>query len=136
MDSGLSKLWTSLRRLADPTSPHSERLVDCPSCGADLMNPVSWHDVDESTWWMRLRCGACGFVREVEASNEEAQRLEADLDRGLATIAAAVSKLIASRWRPYRTRSRWLSNATSLVPTTSGAESGVWIGYGRATASS
>ena len=93
MHSGLSKLWTSLRRLAGPASPHSERLVDCPSCGADLMNPVSWHDVDESTWWMRLRCGACGSVREVEASNEEAQRLDADLDRGLTTIAAAVSKL-------------------------------------------
>jgi hypothetical protein len=57
------------------------------------MNPVSWHDVDEPTWWMRLRCGACGFVRELEASNEEAQRLDADLDRGLAAIAAAVSKL-------------------------------------------
>src|SRR5215208_4425151 len=75
MHSGLSKLWTSLRRLAAPTSPHSERLVDCPTCGVDLMNPVSWHDVDESTWWIRLRCGACGSVGEVEASNEEAQRL-------------------------------------------------------------
>jgi nucleotide-binding universal stress UspA family protein len=31
-------------------------------------------------------------------------------------------------------RSRWLSNATSLVPTTSGAESARRIGYGRATA--
>jgi hypothetical protein len=67
--------------------------VDCPSCGWDLVNPVSWNDVDESTWWMRLRCGACGFVREVETSNEEAQRFDADLDRGLAAIAAAVAKL-------------------------------------------
>lgn len=67
--------------------------MNCPSCGLSLMNPVSWHDVDESTWWMRLRCGACGFVREAKASNEEAQQLDADLDRGLAAIAAAVAKL-------------------------------------------
>ena len=110
--------------------------MDCPSCGVDLMNPVSWHDVDESTWWMRLRCGACGSVREVEASNEEAQRLDADLDRGLATIAAAVSKLDRVEMAADRMRSRWLSNATSLVPTTSGAESARRIGYGRATAPS
>ena len=57
------------------------------------MNPVRWHDLDESTWWIRLRCGACGFVREVEASNEEASRLDADLDRGLIEIAGAVERL-------------------------------------------
>lgn len=57
------------------------------------MNPVNWHDLDESTWWMRLRCGACGFVREVEASNEQANRLDADLDRGLVAIAAVVAGL-------------------------------------------
>jgi hypothetical protein len=57
------------------------------------MNPVRWHDLDESTWWIRLRCGACGYVREVEASNEEARRLDADLDRGLNEIAAALARL-------------------------------------------
>ena len=56
------------------------------------MNPVRWHDIDESTWWIRLRSGACGTVREVEASNEEATRLEADLDRGLEEIAVAVAE--------------------------------------------
>jgi len=49
--------------------------------------------LDESTWWIRLRCGACGSVREVEASNEEAGRLDADLDRGLNEIAAVIAKL-------------------------------------------
>jgi hypothetical protein len=57
------------------------------------MNPVSWYELDESTWWLRLRCGACGFVREVEASNEQAEQLDADLDRGLAAIAAIVAEL-------------------------------------------
>lgn len=86
-------LCGSLRRLAGPTYPHEERLVDSPSCRSDLMNPVSCHDLDESIWWMRLRCGSCGYVREVEASNEQARRLDADPDRGLVAIAAAVAEL-------------------------------------------
>jgi len=87
------KLLTSLRRLAGPTYRDSDRLVDCTTCRSDTVNPVRWHVLDESTWWIRLRCGACGFVREVAASNEEARRLEADLDRGLNEIAAVVAKL-------------------------------------------
>ena len=93
MNSTLTKLWKALRRLAGPTYPQSYELVHCPSCRSDFMNPVRWHELDESTWWMRLRCGACGLVREVEASNEQADQLDADLDRGLAVIAAAVAEL-------------------------------------------
>ena len=93
MHSRLSKFWTSLRGLAGPTYPHSSQLVYCPSCGLDFVNPVRWHPLDESTWWVRLRCGACGLVREVEASNAQVDRLDADLDRGLARIAAVVAEL-------------------------------------------
>jgi hypothetical protein len=93
MNSTLTQLWTGLRRLAGPTYPQTYQLVYCPSCGLDLMNPVRWHELDESTWWMRLRCGGCGFVRLVDASNEQANQLDADLDRGLAVIAAAVTEL-------------------------------------------
>jgi hypothetical protein len=89
----MNKLLMFLRRLAGPAYPPFDRLVQCSSCGADLMNPVRWHDVDALTWWIRLRCGACGAVREVEASNAEARQLEADLDLGLARIAAAVVEL-------------------------------------------
>jgi len=93
MYSRTRKLLTSLRRLAGPTYPDSDRLVDCATCRSDTVNPVRWHVLDESTWWIRLRCGACGSVREVEASNEEAGRLDADLDRGLNEIAAVIAKL-------------------------------------------
>jgi hypothetical protein len=57
------------------------------------VNPVRWHDTDAMTWWIRLRCGECGMVREVEASNAQARQLDSDLDLGLAQIAAAVAKL-------------------------------------------
>ena len=93
MNLRIRKLLASLRYVAGPTYPKFDRLVDCPSCGSDVMNPVRWHELDESTWWIRLRCGECGFVREVEATNEEAERLDADLIRGISEIAQAVAKL-------------------------------------------
>jgi hypothetical protein len=80
------------------------RLVDCGRCGSDFVNPVAWHEVGETTarlgwgatltdWWIRLRCGQCDTVREVEVSDEDAKRFERDLDLGVADIAAAVARI-------------------------------------------
>lgn len=78
-----------LRRLSHP----SVRLVDCQCCGSAFVNPVEWEEMDETGWWIRLRCGECGIVREVEVSDEQAARFEQDLDRGVSVIAAAVGRL-------------------------------------------
>ena len=32
----------------------------CASCRASVVNPVDWEENDETRWWVRLRCGACG----------------------------------------------------------------------------
>jgi hypothetical protein len=42
-------------------------------------------------WWIRLRCGQCGDVREVEVSDAEARRFERDLELGVADVAAAIA---------------------------------------------
>lgn len=88
----LSHSLTWLRHLARATD-QSGRLVDCPSCGWDFVNPVAWDERGETHWWIRLRCGECALVREVEVTNSEAQRFDRDLDRGLAHIAAAADRL-------------------------------------------
>jgi hypothetical protein len=69
------------------------RLVDCGRCGSDFVNPVTWHGDGPSHWWIRLRCGECGVVRERLVSNEDAARFEYDLDLGVADIAAAVARI-------------------------------------------
>ena len=67
-------------------------------------NPVAWHEEGVTTvqlgwgasmtrWWIRLRCGQCGDVREVEVSDAEAKRFEQELERGVADIAAAVARI-------------------------------------------
>jgi hypothetical protein len=68
--------------------------VVCVGCHADFVNPVSWHELSETHWWIRLRCG---FVREVEVTNEDAQRFEHELDRGVKQIAAAFARLDRER---------------------------------------
>ena len=73
------------------------RLVECERCGLDFVNPVSWHEQSETRWWIRLRCGACGLVRDAEVSDEEAKRFDSDLDLRLASIAATVARLDRER---------------------------------------
>jgi hypothetical protein len=75
----------------------NRRLVYCASCGSAFVNPLAWREFGELEWWMRLRCGECGFVRDVEVSNEEAARYNADLDHGIAQIASAVARLDRQR---------------------------------------
>jgi hypothetical protein len=87
----------SCRLLAAPG-----RLVDCDRCGSGYVNPVARHEEDVTTvqlgwgasmtrWWIRLRCGQCGDVREVGVSDAEAKRFEQEIERGVAEIAAGVA---------------------------------------------
>lgn len=96
------RLRTFLRRIAGPTLPAptpDRRLVHCPECGIDLVNPVRWYESDETHWWIRLRCGGCGHKREVIASDDEAERFDRDLHAGVAEIAATAVRLERERMR-------------------------------------
>lgn len=85
-----------LRRLA-ASRDVNRHLVNCASCGSTFVNPLDWRELGEQAWWMRLRCGECGFVRNVEATNKEAARYDADLNLGIAEIASAVARLDRQR---------------------------------------
>ncbi len=88
MLSRMSRLLRALRRRGRP-----QRLVDCVTCGRDFVVPVSWFDLDERRWAIRLRCGECGTAREVVVDNAEARRYEADLDSGVRAIAWGLSRV-------------------------------------------
>jgi hypothetical protein len=92
-----AKMGGALRRILGPTHRLDEALVVCRRCGYDFVNPVSWHEQGEAHWWIRLRCGGCELVREVEVSNDEADRYDAELDRGVAKIASKLASLDRAR---------------------------------------
>jgi hypothetical protein len=58
---------------------------------------VQWHEDGDEHWWIRLRCGECGFVRDVVVSDGDAQRFERELDRGVKEIAAVLRSLERAR---------------------------------------
>jgi len=61
------------------------------------VNPVDWYEADKSSWWVRLRCGACAWTREDVFSDDDVKRLERDLAPGLDAMAKAVARLDRER---------------------------------------
>lgn len=92
----LARVLEVFARAAGPRLPVGqapEALIRCRRCRAALVVPVEWHERGEMHWWIRLRCGECEYVRDVEATNAQVARFERDLDAGLAVIAAAVERV-------------------------------------------
>jgi hypothetical protein len=68
-------------------------LSDCTDCGADFVHPVEWSPNDGGTWWMLLRCGACGTSREATVPDEEAERYDRELDMAEYHMRRAADRL-------------------------------------------
>ena len=62
------------------------------------MIPTEWMQQQDSNRWMYLRCGSCGPSCEVVVPDPAAQRYDADLDRGMHEIAAALERLERGQW--------------------------------------
>jgi hypothetical protein len=92
-----TKLMNHLRRATSCLRRFDRRLNVCPTCRCDFVVPVSWEERGDTHWWIRLRCGQCGFVREVDVDNEAAERLETALAVGEAQIAAVLDRLDRER---------------------------------------
>jgi hypothetical protein len=72
-------------------------LSDCSDCGADFVHPVEWSPNDGGTWWMLLRCGACGTTREETVPDAEAERYDRELDLAEHRMRRAADRLSAER---------------------------------------
>jgi transcription elongation factor Elf1 len=72
-------------------------LAECPKCGADFVHPVEWRPHDDDSWWMLLRCGACGASREAIEPNAQADMFDLELDRMQADIRAEADRLERER---------------------------------------
>jgi hypothetical protein len=69
-------------------------LADCAACGRDFVHPVEWRPHDDRHWWMLLRCGACGTMREETVPDPVAEVFDRELDhaeRGIRRTADRMS---------------------------------------------
>lgn len=73
-------------------APADTGLRVCAACHARFVVPVDHRIADDRHWWLRLRCGQCGEVREVVVTFDEAQRYDRELAQDMATIVAALGR--------------------------------------------
>jgi hypothetical protein len=72
------------------------RLIVCPLCSCDFVVPVSGEELDGG-WELVLRCGACGEVRELIASDQQVDALCDEIDAGLGRLELSVERLHRER---------------------------------------
>lgn len=65
----------------------------CSCCGSDFVVPVEWEEADDTHWWIRLRCGECGHVRQVTVEDDVAQRFDRALETSMVALRAAVASI-------------------------------------------
>jgi hypothetical protein len=97
MNRRLKRFLIGIRGPLLPIPGAHSRLTSCDACGSRIVNPVAWHEHDESHRWVRLRCGACAWSREVIITDADAKHLELDLAEGLEEIATTVARLDRER---------------------------------------
>jgi hypothetical protein len=82
------------RHLSASAAPAPDAgLVVCVACRRDFVNPVEWEPVGDARWWILLRCGQCGVMREVTVSDGDAQCFDAALNQRAVPIERAVERL-------------------------------------------
>ncbi len=72
-------------------------LENCPVCGRDFVQPVSWEPAGDTHWWMFVRCGECGMSREIAVTNDEADRFERALHARASVLASQARQLEQER---------------------------------------
>ena len=95
----LKRLVIRIRSPLRPMDRFGDHLTSCRACGASIVNPMDWHEADESTWWVLLRCGACSHSREVILTDEQARQFDRDLQPGLRAIERIIDDLDHQRMR-------------------------------------
>jgi transcription elongation factor Elf1 len=89
----MARSLLNLRRRRQPL----ERLELCPACESDFVSPIDWAERNKGRWWIRLRCGECGVMRDVIVPDETAQRYDLVLDHAMDVIADALRRLDRQR---------------------------------------
>jgi hypothetical protein len=80
------------RARSQPARPGAGLQV-CSCCRSGFVVPVDWEEADDTHWWIRLRCGECGHVRDVTVEDDVAQRFDHALEARMATLRAAVASI-------------------------------------------
>jgi hypothetical protein len=91
----LSPLPGTILRPMEPRS--STGLEVCLVCGQDFVSMARSRRAGNGTWWLLLRCGACGTWHETLARDEAVAALQRAIKQGLRAVADALNRLELER---------------------------------------
>jgi hypothetical protein len=65
----------------------------CPTCTSELVQPLSWSESADGRWQLTLECPNCAWLESGTYDREQVERLEDNLDEGLADMIADLQRL-------------------------------------------
>jgi hypothetical protein len=86
-------------RTIDVVRFHHERndtevgLHMCQECGSELVQPVTWIEVENRGWELMLWCPNCEWIDEGVYSQAQIEKLEEKLDEGVEAILRDLKRL-------------------------------------------
>src|ERR1700694_5527532 len=80
-------------RFHDLEKPPPSGLHVCPTCSSELVQPVSWAEAEGQRWELTLACPNCGWLEEGVYERDQVDRLEEQLDDGLAEMLGDLQRL-------------------------------------------
>jgi hypothetical protein len=96
-----ARILTALRGLRGPRpaprAPVGHESLACPVCRSRFLCPLDWGIADDDHWWVRSRCGECGAWCEQLITNEQAARLDRELDHQVNQIRRAAARMESER---------------------------------------
>jgi uncharacterized Zn finger protein len=77
----------------------STGLEVCPMCSEEFVSMARCTRDGDGTWWLLLRCGACGTWHDTFACDEDVAALQRAIKRGVSAVAENVRCLDSERMR-------------------------------------
>jgi len=74
-------------------APEGRELHICPVCNSDLVQPISWSESTQGRWELELECPNCLWTDCGVFDREQVERLEDQLDEGLAAMLGDLQRL-------------------------------------------
>lgn len=102
----MSRPWRDIRPLLSHSPIRILTLMEqrsttglefCLDCGQDFVSMARCTRVGSGTWWLLLRCGACGTWHETVARDEAVAALQKAITRGVHAVSERVECMDTER---------------------------------------
>jgi hypothetical protein len=88
----------------------------CPTCDSELVQPVSWAEGADDRWSVTLECPNCAWTENGTYARDQIERLEDQLDDGLADMITDLDRLTKANMAADVDRFIAALNADLILP--------------------